>query len=117
MTLKEIVNDHGQCVATVTAIAGVLCVFWGIYWRSFIYNKAHPSIEHYGTRYLNYVIVTLWTLVPPIWFWLEWFYSNPNAPNFNAESFAHGHEVSRNIWVALVVVLVALFKIPWGGAG
>ncbi len=50
-------------------------------------------------------------------FWLEWSYLTP--PNLcleQLENIKHGHEVGRNVWLALVVLLSAIFGIKWPGA-
>lgn len=58
------------------------------------------------------VFLVLWTVVPPVWFWIEyrllWGHAEPNNRR-NLEEFKHGQEVSRNIWLAFVAILAALY--------
>jgi hypothetical protein len=57
------------------------------------------------------ILVGFWLLAPPIYFWLDWHVLCRNIPSDNTDSVKHIHDLSRNIWVALVVVLIALFNI------
>ncbi|HXU47072.1 MAG TPA: hypothetical protein VN783_16200 [Thermoanaerobaculia bacterium] len=63
-------------------------------------------------------VVGFWVLVPPIWFWSEWvvFSSKMNDPR-EREHVQHLHDLSRNVWLALIAILIALFdlKIFSGG--
>jgi hypothetical protein len=63
----------------------------------------------------NQLVVAGWTLIPPIWFWVHWYKCpyDPASPKW--ERMTHGHEVSRNLWVALVIILAVLFDIHWPG--
>lgn len=61
--------------------------------------------------FAKYAFVGAWTLVPPIYFWLDWVYYCKDVPADQVEGVRHMHDLSRNIWIALVVVLVALFDL------
>jgi hypothetical protein len=56
------------------------------------------------------VALVLWAVVPPMWFWLEHFYvwrGAGIADTFDLHKY--GQEVSRNIWLAFVALLAALY--------
>ena len=56
------------------------------------------------------IIVAVYTIVPPLWFWFEYtfFYSGADF-----EAFKYRQELNRNIWVAVTTVLVVMyFKDP-----
>jgi hypothetical protein len=60
--------------------------------------------------------LVFWAIVPPAYFWYEYFVLWKGAKATNAVSagvtlddFKHGQEVSRNIWLAFVVLLAALY--------
>jgi hypothetical protein len=64
---------------------------------------------------LGYLVVGIWVIVPPIWFWIEWTFLSFGMGRDQIEDLKHSQDVSRNIWVAAVVVLAALFGIQWPG--
>lgn len=69
-----------------------------------------------GLGTFNAVIVALWTLGTPVYFWWEWYHFPKEKLGTNDwESFTHGHEVSRNIWIAYIVILAALLDVSWLG--
>ena len=57
------------------------------------------------------LLVGFWLLAPPIYFWLDWHLLCRDIPPEKTDSVKHIHDLSRNIWVALVVVLMALLNI------
>jgi hypothetical protein len=61
----------------------------------------------------NKIIVGLWVIIPPIWFWLEWTFFSFGLSRDELEDLKHSQELSRNIWVAVVVLLTAIFGIQW----
>jgi hypothetical protein len=66
---------------------------------------------------LGKFIIALWVLLPPLAFWFDWYVlcANIEDPK-DRDTIAHTHDLSRNIWLALVVVLTVAFglKIPGG---
>ena len=61
------------------------------------------------------LLVGSWVIFPPVFFWLDWVVFCRDLPAKELDAAKHTHEVSRNIWLALIVVLVALFEIKWPG--
>lgn len=65
---------------------------------------------------LGKVLIAFWGLVPPLFFWLDWVWLCSYLASYDPEREVakHTHDLSRNIWVALVAVLAILFavKIP-----
>jgi len=61
-------------------------------------------LEPYG-----YIMLGLWALVPPVWFIYEWRLSVSLAPEVK-ERIKHFHELSRNLWLALIVALGAIMN-------
>jgi hypothetical protein len=58
-------------------------------------------------------VVGFWVLVPPVWFWFEWYYLCRQLPLGERDRIKHLHDLARNIWLALVAVLVVLFGLDW----
>jgi hypothetical protein len=59
-------------------------------------------------------ILLFWVLIPPVWFWLEYFglyrYDDPKKdekPDW--DSFKYGQDMSAKIWLALVTALTILY--------
>jgi hypothetical protein len=56
------------------------------------------------------VILTAWVVLPPVWFWIEYFRVYPNqCPKPTLEEFKYGQDVASKIWVGLVTVLFGLY--------
>ena len=51
----------------------------------------------------------------PLYFWDEWLRCPFPAGSPQWQQMAHSHGLSRNLWVAFVVVLAALFGFDWPG--
>jgi 4-amino-4-deoxy-L-arabinose transferase-like glycosyltransferase len=51
----------------------------------------------------GYVLLALWVAAPPIWFLTEYSFWPPVAAE--DERVRHMHDLSRNIWLALVAIL------------
>lgn len=51
--------------------------------------------------------IAFWTIGPPLWFWLEYFwlfkcYGNPTM----LEEFKHGQHVSTSIWAGVIAFMI-----------
>jgi len=59
------------------------------------------------------IILVCWTLVPPIWFWFEYFfiYKPPrdSAPRPDFDSFKYAQDISAKIWISAVSALLILY--------
>ena len=74
------------------------------------------------SAWVGHSMVALWIIGPPLWFSIEWWWaSNPSSSwhrsKEDLEILAHTHEVTRNVWVAFVVILAALFRVTWNSFG
>ena len=56
-------------------------------------------------------LLAAWTLLPPIWFWLEYFVIRPPTDPESAsfDRYKYGQELSRNVWAAVVALLLVLY--------
>ena len=91
-----------RVISWASGIAAVLSLLLGVL------HQSHTLILPEAYRH---VIVGCWVLLPPIWFWSEWVWVAPNISSEDRDRIKHLHDLTRNMWVALVVVLVALFDI------
>lgn len=90
-------------VTSAVFLVGSLIVgAWGL-WEGF-----NP---HRGIKVLQAILLGLWILLPPIWFWGEYFflYQNPTNGSVPFDEFKHGQEQSAKIWLALITVLAGLY--------
>ena len=65
---------------------------------------------------LGYILLGLWALVPPVWFLYEFASDFPKGhtqPPKEVERLKHIHDLSRNIWLAFVIVLAAIMGVRW----
>ena len=54
------------------------------------------------------VVIGAWVVLPPLFFWVDWVFYTTTDEESRAK---HTHDLARNIWVALVLVLTALFGV------
>jgi len=85
-------------ISTVLALASLFIAFM---------IRGEPK----GVRELHaQILVGFWALIPPVWFLLEWgCFTGPAE----TEHVKHCHELARNIWLALVVILAVIAGIKW----
>ena len=55
-----------------------------------------------------------WTLLPPIFFWVDWTFFCDDLDKDELAAVKHTHDLARNIWLALIGVLVVLLKFQGG---
>jgi hypothetical protein len=85
--------------AIILYLATVAIVIWGRY--------CDGNIKVVGA-----VLIGAWTVGPPIWFSLEYFWFMPKLtieqlPSI--EAFKYSQELAKNFWIAAVVTLAALY--------
>ena len=62
-------------------------------------------------------LVGFWVLAPPVFLWVDWVWFWGGMGADEREAAKHTHDLSRNIWLALVAVLTVLFNIKVMGTG
>lgn len=65
--------------------------------------------EHDPVKVQQAIMLAFWIVVPPVWFWFEYFYLYKGSSNDDLEKFKHGQDQSSKIWLALVTVLLAAY--------
>jgi hypothetical protein len=59
------------------------------------------------------IILLCWTVLPPVWFWLEYYYvykpPKDARPRDDFESFKYGQDISSKIWLSVVSALLILY--------
>ena len=65
-----------------------------------------PLDSDHPVKVLQAVLLVIWIVGPPVWFWYEFFYLYKRANNpEDWDRFKHGQDQSAKIWLALVTVL------------
>ena len=89
-------------LAWISGIAGFTSVVVAVLHRANILPVSNS---------LKLTIVGVWVLLPPIWFWVEWVWVSRQIDEKERGRIKHMHDLARNIWIALVAILVGLFDI------
>jgi hypothetical protein len=94
----------GWIASIVLAISPLLVPLgWGASLRD--YNS--------GIKLLQVLVVAMWTVMPPIWFWYEYFYLRPKYPSPPAgpdfDEFKYGQDLASKIWIAATSTLLILY--------
>lgn len=61
------------------------------------------------------VLIGLWVILPPIWFFFEFQFLHPNmlGDALELSRVKQAQDLGRNIWLSFVVVLAAILGIKW----
>jgi hypothetical protein len=70
-------------------------------------NFGYPDHKELGRR-----IVGFWAITPPVVFWIDGAFFLRYVRE-DRDIAIHKHDLGRNIWLALVGVLAALFQLSW----
>jgi hypothetical protein len=63
-------------------------------------------------KFWQALTLSFWVLVPPIWFWVEYFFlfkRTPTSDRGEFDEFKHGQDQAAKIWLALITVLLGLY--------
>lgn len=76
---------------------------------AFVIRIYYPCLK----ETVGYGLLGLWALIPPIWFFLEWVLLCKDVGKNESDRIKHLHDLARNIWLALIVVLAAIMGVEW----
>jgi hypothetical protein len=103
--LAQALQPHHNLVVTVVSF---LCLGGLIYTARKLKTCGKPKEHQWAARFL-----VIWTMFPPLWFWVEYHLFVKENPVFQDEKtldrFIHSQECSRNIWLGLVGLLIAMY--------
>ena len=82
-----------------------------------LYIALKPSIvfDFCSRACIGKSMLAFWLLIPPVFFWLDWVVFSRNFTPPQREVARHTHDLSRNVWLALVASLVVIFGLTLGG--
>ena len=77
------------------------------------YRKSEPTLRPKEKG----LILAFWIIAPPLWFLIEYYAFFRIFEHFREdEHIRHFHELARNLWIAVVVLLTALYNNRLPGA-
>jgi hypothetical protein len=96
--LGKLRNHIGAIIAvSVTVLASLIIRYF-----------TNPKTD----KLAGYIVVGLWTIIPPLWFWISWVCDAPDSEPKRGYKM-HLQDLGRNVWAALVILFAALFHIQW----
>lgn len=96
--------------ATFTGVCGLIAAIAGLLSLGLAIWAPDPLLG-LKREQIGYILVGFWGLLPPIFFWVDWVVFGNKLEGADLEFAKHTHDLSRNIWLALVILLTALFKL------
>lgn len=108
MQMQEYRGAICWVLGILSGVLALLSIAAGLNWMSF------PRLDH---DHSGTLLVGLWAVLPPLAFWLDWMVLCSGMDRENRAIVEHTHDLSRNIWLAVVAILTVLFRIPMGGGG
>ena len=101
-TAKIISNTLGW----ISAGLAVASIFIALRIRN--YNLAHPDAH---SEWAAQLLLGFWAIIPPVWFIVEFRYLTDDS---EVSRTKHSHDLSRNVWIALLLILGAIIsgKLP-----
>ncbi len=117
-TWRNWVSRVAGTIATIAALATVICLLKDPPKKPASTPSAtsqssaqatQPAADE-STVHWFYVAIVLWAVVPPVYFWFEHFFvwRGGGVPQ-SFDLHKYGQDVSRNIWLAFVALLLALY--------
>ncbi len=108
------INAYAGDLDIIVALAAVLFILSLFYaYRLRLGTQSDKPRRIDKARRRGYLLIGLWVILPPIWFFFELQFLHTNlmsSPN-ELSRVAHAQHLGRNIWLTIVVVLAAIVGI------
>lgn len=91
----------------IFGVASVVVAIWSI---SLAMDPV-STIFSWDHKKTGYALVALWGLAPPVFFWVDWVWFCRGLTKDQLDVAKHTHDLSRNIWLALLAFLAILFEV------
>jgi hypothetical protein len=101
--------------ATFNWIGGIASTILG-FWSLLQALDPQSTFASYNHKALDHFLIGFWVLITPIFFWVDWVFFCRGLGKDELEVAKHTHDLSRNIWLALVAILAVLFEVKVTGA-
>jgi hypothetical protein len=108
-------NPYGTLIDGVVATSAILFIASLVYAYKLRTGSYAGSLTAEQVRVRGYILIGLWVILPPIWFFFEFQYLHPNMLGDPAElsRVKQAQDLGRNIWLAFIVVLGAIVGVKW----
>lgn len=102
----------GTSMGRNVLVTSVAWISAGLYLATVLFMVICDDKDDKTAKQFARGFLILWAVVPPAWFWIEhhliWQTAIP-AERGDFQHFKHSQELSRNIWLAFVALLAALY--------
>lgn len=105
-------NPYATFIDTVVGVS--VALFFASLIYAYKIRTGSRTVEEKQIR--GYILIGLWVLLPPIWFFVEFQLLHPNIfpqDSFELSRVKQSQELARNVWLAFVVVLAAIVGVKW----
>ncbi len=62
-----------------------------------------------ANNHVKGVLVSIWLLAPPVYFFVDWVFLYKESDEYPLEKFQYSQKLARDIWLAVSVILIALY--------
>lgn len=109
--------NWGLFVEKLAGTVAAICLAISLYvaWRGWGQPFDPHKMPWPHIRILQACIVVTWIIIPPMWFWLDYFFiylrnhKMGDEPPPDIDLFKYGHDISSKIWIAVSTALLALY--------
>ena len=103
-----------QWLATPPQVAWVGGVLYALSLCLAVIGWKHPLKHMHWTKIMQLIMLTFWTIVPPVVFWIDFYFlkkydEKPPSGEGAFDAYKYGIELSSKIWIALSSVLLFLY--------
>jgi hypothetical protein len=118
--------DPAACAGYIRTVAGIaialatISIVVALWLRSSTRRQDATADSRGRKRLYSYVLLGLWVLLPPVWFFFEFEFLHPAIQSaqdgnatFELSRVSHAQDLASKIWLALVVSLAAILNIKW----
>lgn len=108
-------NPYGALIDIVVAVSAVLFFVSLLYAYRLRQAAGSGAVASSKLQTRGYLLIGLWVILPPIWFFLEFQLLHPNMVDnsFELSRVKQAQDLARNVWLAFVVVLAAILGVKW----
>jgi hypothetical protein len=96
--------------ALAASIFGIASLLFGICGFDQPLNNDKSHMYIFIIKRIQVVVLVLWLVLPPIWFWFEQRWkSRLEPPSTEFDRFKYSQEQAAKIWLALVTALFGIY--------
>lgn len=62
-----------------------------------------------ASKSIKRLLISLWVVVPPIYFYLEWTWLYRENSEYPLEKFQYSQKLAKDVWLAITAILAAIY--------